>query len=800
MTRACACARTLLCLSLLLLLSAGRSLATSAAWELEVEHILAAIHDFDVVDGDGDGHEDILATAGPAVGVGPRPCIVLYSLRGKTPEVEWMTAFVEGKMGRVRHARLSESGEKLLLLGRTEGDSSTVELYALLSGLDRRTCQRIPTPDVNGDGYWDGSCIPLTVVDVDGDGVLDIVAALGAGYDCRPRGLFVFSGATGQLLRELRTSATPSNAFTWTDPSTGEVIILFVTLAVGNRCQSGILDDMFFYLVAVNEELEVLWHCRIASFARGGDYECADLDGVGAPEVVLSREMEEGKNGPPYRLEIRDLRSGAVQKYRDCFSEISEICVADLDRDTQQEVIVGHRDGTLEIVDRGLDVHLTSQTGNSIIRDWFGPRIQVCDLDLDGDSELAVVLGSHLLVLLDRQLRPIAQREFDKNIRYLGCLHSGRDGQHLLMGIGEDLALIGRRPGQAAATPLGGLGRRWTLISGILIALGGVGLGAGISHGIERRRGVRIHQQERRRRAMREELLSSLAAFGHSGLARSNLERLAQYAESAPAPGDPRRPQYEDRWLSIASTYVSLTRGLIGDILEFSSQSPGQRSRAATLKRSYAALDRVMTGKSLPAPPLPDSNSAGIISASARKVLGEITSLRRSVLADCRTDVVAVVGRYLAVGSDQFRLSGLEYLQLSCCSCALAEIDAECLLMCLEIVLTNAIDSLETSAVRRITVSVQSEQPYVLVEIADSGPGISSDDWERVFEREVTTKGPGRGFGLYHARQALARYGGSIRVKASSEMEGTRILIRLRASEQVQASADEAQSQSGGRT
>ncbi|MEM1416714.1 MAG: HAMP domain-containing sensor histidine kinase [Myxococcota bacterium] len=51
----------------------------------------------------------------------------------------------------------------------------------------------------------------------------------------------------------------------------------------------------------------------------------------------------------------------------------------------------------------------------------------------------------------------------------------------------------------------------------------------------------------------------------------------------------------------------------------------------------------------------------------------------------------------------------------------------------------------------------------VLVEVSDDGPGISPVLEARLFERGASTKGQGRGLGLFGAREVLARMGGSIR-------------------------------------
>ena len=62
--------------------------------------------------------------------------------------------------------------------------------------------------------------------------------------------------------------------------------------------------------------------------------------------------------------------------------------------------------------------------------------------------------------------------------------------------------------------------------------------------------------------------------------------------------------------------------------------------------------------------------------------------------------------------------------------------------------------------------------------MTDSGPGIRSDLWERVFEPLVTTKDGGTGLGLAICRQIVERHGGAIEVIAAPD-PGAAFRIRL---------------------
>lgn len=121
----------------------------------------------------------------------------------------------------------------------------------------------------------------------------------------------------------------------------------------------------------------------------------------------------------------------------------------------------------------------------------------------------------------------------------------------------------------------------------------------------------------------------------------------------------------------------------------------------------------------------------------------------------------------------------------------------ECVVYGDERLLARAFDNVLDNAVRynraggcvTVTAAVhdsgnEAEPVTVTIRIADSGPGIPPDDWERVFERfyrvdrSRSRHTGGRGLGLAITREVLQVFGGSIRVASSSD-QGTTMEIRL---------------------
>jgi signal transduction histidine kinase len=92
-------------------------------------------------------------------------------------------------------------------------------------------------------------------------------------------------------------------------------------------------------------------------------------------------------------------------------------------------------------------------------------------------------------------------------------------------------------------------------------------------------------------------------------------------------------------------------------------------------------------------------------------------------------------------------------------------------------IIDNAVDAMKGSG--RLTVRTRYDDPNIVVEIEDSGPGIPEDVQARLFEPFFTTKpvGKGTGLGLNISYKIIQKHGGDIQVQSQPGKTCFRILI-----------------------
>ena len=85
-----------------------------------------------------------------------------------------------------------------------------------------------------------------------------------------------------------------------------------------------------------------------------------------------------------------------------------------------------------------------------------------------------------------------------------------------------------------------------------------------------------------------------------------------------------------------------------------------------------------------------------------------------------------------------------------------------------------------TTGTRIVTVKAEEDIDHITLEVLDTGIGLPPMDPKRLFEKGMSTKPEGSGFGLFYADRVLGRYKGNIALSQRMEEGGVRVEIVLR--------------------
>jgi two-component system sensor kinase FixL len=98
----------------------------------------------------------------------------------------------------------------------------------------------------------------------------------------------------------------------------------------------------------------------------------------------------------------------------------------------------------------------------------------------------------------------------------------------------------------------------------------------------------------------------------------------------------------------------------------------------------------------------------------------------------------------------------------------------------LRVITENAINAMKESNTRILTITTQAtDDGYIKINLADTGPGISPDLLERLFKGSIKSGGErGRGLGAAIAAIIVENYDGMINVEENSE-SGANVVVLL---------------------
>jgi two-component system sensor histidine kinase HydH len=159
------------------------------------------------------------------------------------------------------------------------------------------------------------------------------------------------------------------------------------------------------------------------------------------------------------------------------------------------------------------------------------------------------------------------------------------------------------------------------------------------------------------------------------------------------------------------------------------------------------------------------------------RVISELLEFARpSDLKLKTTDIVKLIEHATGIVAQEAAFAGVTMVKQFGHNPPPVMIDPDRITQVILNLLINAVQAMEKGG--QLTVETRRENESIVIDISDTGPGISPKDQSNVFNPYFTTKKKGTGLGLAIVHKIVEDHGGSIRIH-SEEGHGTRVSMSL---------------------
>jgi len=250
---------------------------------------------------------------------------------------------------------------------------------------------------------------------------------------------------------------------------------------------------------------------------------------------------------------------------------------------------------------------------------------------------------------------------------------------------------------------------------------------------------------------------------------------------SNPIPDQGRYEEFKGRLTEVMNTYINHTRSLLNSI----------KNKITSVRNEY---DSDMVNKSIEI--INEFSEKVIVNNYDRDfilkhgkesgknveiLLQEIKKIQISLRTYFACDPVKVVYDVLKSASAELDSNNIVLKELSLTGqpSNLAHITSDDLRTIIEELITNASYAMKDSISKVLIIKIEKQDEKTIIDIRDTGKGISQENFEKVFSREFSSKAGG-GFGLYYIKRTFEKYGAKIYVLGSEIGKGTTFRIELK--------------------
>ncbi len=682
------------------------------------------------------------------------------------------------------------SGNELAIAKRDpSGDSLWIEIYcgydkSLLLSTTHAVVGRDITEkgDLEGHG-WDGSVSSVQAVDLDNDGTKELVVGISVGFDLYPRGIYVYSYPSGKLRWHFLTAGSPAPPQFADADGDGFPEIYFKTITSSNGAVVDGRSDNTSYIYCLYYRGYPIWSQVLGDrfdFTTGNIL-VGDFDQDGTVDIYYT-DLTQNKD---FDRQVRVLEKHRAsdneflkQRSFDGDEVYHQMYVAQLMADSAADLIIDNFVGLLRTADLSVvRIGDFSKASVMLIADIDGYK--------DGRSEI-ILSSADSLYIADPELHIIGSLQADPGYRFSEAAHFMRpNGVHCLAMLQTSSSSeksgivrfyeVGKAPAGKAGAPAKPV---WPYA--IMYGLGG--FAAGILVGVTIRY-ARPHFRREPRTAQYENLLTSLADFDHGRMAGKNLDRLLFLFSNLPDSSD-KLEKIRPNIHAAVDAYQAFTSSQLDNLADYGRRLKPIQSMVEQLQHHKTELGELL--RRYPVADLTLDESANIqsgISAAIAKLKTDIRQIRKAVQNYFTADLLRIIPGVLIATVAQLRQQRVGFRSITTHGglLRLAFFSEAELASIFEELLSNACDAMDDSEIKELSMSIEFGSDEVTISLSDTGRGLGGVDPEQLFKREFSTKGKRGGFGLYHARQQVGRFGGRIRLYDNEGGPGTTVELVLKA-------------------
>ncbi len=658
----------------------------------------------------------------------------------------------------------------------------------------------VPLPlgeDRRADGVWDGSYMPIGLVDdADGKGTPGVVLLRNASYDANPRGLVALNAHNGDLLWEWRCGPNPDcrhPVVADLDADGAKEIVLFGHSPdnLHGELINGTSDD-HCYLFVIGATGQELWRQDLGGTFCFGSVLAADLDGDGQLEIISYTEI--GQTGQANKMAVWDYSSRSLTVCQRQEATFMGVAVLPGPQPGTSWLVTGSNDG---FVTRGLFADGKLIRERRRMTNYPACRV-VGAVDILPEPGLEVLLDigpGEVFAVLDAELNPLAIYE-DGQIYSKGYpMLWQRTGRDLSLVVGESKAhfVLEFFP-NPRRTPLAA--KITASLAFLLVLLGGafwIGRSVGRRTDGEVLTGAAMPQIADR--AVLYRMWRQLDDVKHERFLETNrgLRRLVWLLEAYAAD----LGASETLGVRIGQLMDDFSDSVQPRLLEILQLARAENFETATVQRTTQALEnlgRHLGSLNVETLTLESVQSRGDeMNGELGRVEEGFLHLWQALRRYFSTDPVRMLQGMLLVREVEFQRADVrtELVVADEDADPICLIDSSSLRFILENLVDNALRAMAESPLKVLRMEAVRSRKELILRISDTGKGVAPEVQKDIFNGRTSDR-HGGGAGLFRTREILQKWRGEVLLDESRPGKGTTFVVKLRAATELESAAEDA--------